>query len=198
MIEKEKLKGLIEEYICSLNLNKVKDKKLRYSDGYFIDREEKKYLIYMSVFSEKDELLKNWKLHQGEDIAFYLQKEKFPKKDIRWDCYYLLIYSGEELDEEIVSSIERDLFCSKKIIIHLNDDKELKKILNEKLPLTNGYYLKAKTNAISDEDFFDNLRKRVGIGEDKLTNDILFNIKENKECIENIFSDFEVEIDERD
>lgn len=185
---------IIECCFSNLGLSKIEDNNLKYKKDYFIDNEHKKYLIYTYLFENRDDLIENWDMIQSEDMAFYLQGIKYANQDIRWDCYYLLFYTGEAMQADEVCKIERDLFCCKKLVVNFNKDSDLKALVNQKLPITQEYYPKFANDMVTENTLFDSIRSEIGISKDILSNEILSNIYINKDNIENIFCNYEVNI----
>lgn len=172
----------IDEFFSKFNMEKIIDPRCRYIDCYFIDPNSEKYIFICKVFDDKSKLFNEWELAQDQDIALYIQNELFPRNDIRWDIYYLLIYFGEEeLSIDEYHHIEKDRFCCKKYVINARTEQELINSFNFKLPLTlNFYQLDKLNNLITDEQFFEQLRNKVNFNKKILSDELLTNLFTHK------------------
>lgn len=182
----------INDFFSGFKMEKIIDPKFNYIDCFFIDEQKEKYIFVCKVFSEKYELFNEWEIAQDQDIALYIQNELFPRADIRWDIYFLLIYVGtEDLSIDEFHHIEKDRFCCKKYIIKARSKEELLENMNLKLPLTSKFYeLDKLNNLITDDQFFEELRKKVNFNKEILSNRVLTDIFSSKnELIEKLKGD---------
>lgn len=171
----------LEKYFKSFGIIKVKDNNLKHIDHYFIDETGEKYLFYYSYFEDFNMLMQFWQAIQDEDIAFYLQGQKFSRKDIRWDTYYIILYKNDKgIKEDIYVNIERNRFCCKKLILCAESEDTLISDLKSKLPFTTpDYYPESDLCLVSNEEFFNELRKIALLDERIFTNDLFENISIN-------------------
>lgn len=160
--------------ILGENFKEVHWEKLKHIDRYYIDQEERKYILICKIFKDTEDLMKNWELYQDEDIALKLQNVKYLNDDIRWDMYYLMIYKGEkDIDSLTRYEIERDRFCCKKLVIDGRSSISLNKGLKHKLPM-----LKIVSNSndeveiANDEHFFNIIQTKTGIDAKKVLNEL--------------------------
>jgi hypothetical protein len=183
MLEKEMVYFKVDEYFNSFGLKRVFDEKLRQTDCYYIDSEEKKYIFVCKVFTDKRQLMLEWESSQDEDIALYLQQKKYSNSDIRWDMYFVIIYIGDvQLDVEEFNTIEKDRFCCKKLVLNIKDENNLIEEFNNKLPFTKKYFKLSENNdAFSDSGFLKLLNNKSGIGDDIITLQLLGNLTEEKD-----------------
>lgn len=175
MLNASEIYSSIDNFFNKFDMEKTIDKRCEYIDCYYIDSNKEKYIFACKVFENKHELFAQWELAQDQDIALYMQSELFPRNDIRWDIYYLLIYIGEDefgIDEYY--NIEKDRFCCKKYVIKARTEQECIDNFNFKLPLTSNFYqLDKLSNLITDEEFFQELRKKVTFNKDILSDKVL-------------------------
>lgn len=154
---------------------------------YFIDEEKRKYLICYTLFESGEDLIEKWERYQDEYISGYLQLEKFYDNDIKWDIYYLLIYTDEQpINPEKELSIERDKFCCKKAIINLTNSKYLIEQLKEKLPVSKNYYPMNKFNVIDYKYFIEKLCDELDIASIDLPETTKYEFEEDYQVIYNI------------
>lgn len=140
-------------------------KELNFIDRYYIDKERRKFILVCKVFKDEKELLDNWEYYQDEDIALILQNNIFKNDDIRWDMYYLLIYRGNKIIDQLKSyEIERNRFCCKKIVISAKSKDIFEQDLTLKLPITNIYLnFNGKVDVANEDYFFDSITKKANI-----------------------------------
>lgn len=178
-MEMEKTISIINNYIIEkLNLIKTKDDNLinLYDKSYFTDENHLKYLVCFNIFKDIKELENKWEEYQNEDIATYLQSQKYYNNDIKWDIYYILIYLGDDrVPPEIWLSIEKDKFCCKKVFISSESKASIIEQLKQKLPMVKDYYPYKKSRVINDKYFFEKVCEELKIPKDVVIND------ENKE-----------------
>lgn len=177
-MEKENASILLQNYLEKITMKSVCDENLKHCKSYFIDSSGEKYIFYCIFFDSVEELLNSWEEKQDDDIALYLQSVKYANSDIRWDMYYLLLYNGSEtLSDDYYIKIERNRFCSRKILINTTDEATFIGDLSKKLPLTNpDYYPDSDLCLISNNEFFNELRKVAGLDINVFTDDIFENI----------------------
>lgn len=182
-MEIDKICSIMETFFNRFNIMKFDDEKLKYSSNYYADAEHKKFLLYCQIFDTKKALLDNWEVIENEDIAFYLQGKKFAKHDLRWDMYYLLLYNGtENIDEDIYVKIERNRFCSRKIILLTLEEEQFSLELSKKLPFTNAeFYPDNDLCLVSNHDFFEEFRNIANLDKKIYTDDLIENIENNYE-----------------
>ena len=68
---------IAEIFKNNFDLIEHRDSKLEYIDRYFTDPEEEKFIFLYSHFDSFNNLEKNWKQYQNQDIAAYLQNKKY-------------------------------------------------------------------------------------------------------------------------
>lgn len=181
-MEEKQITQAIETYFSKFNMIKTEDEKLKYSKYYFTDCEHSKYLFYYKIFNSKEDLMNRWEEVENIDIALYLQGTKYNKNDLRWDMYYLLIYNGmEEINEDVYVRIERNRYCSRKIIISVHDYEQLLLELSKKLPLTDGrFYNSGDLCLYSNHEFFEEFRKVASLDRNIFTDELFENIERYK------------------
>jgi hypothetical protein len=184
-LDKKSIYLTIETIFNKFQLNKIEDSSLKYCDFYYTDITEKKYIFVCKHFEDKTELISRWEEYQDKDIALYLQREKYAKRDIRWDIYFLLFYSGKEkITEEEYHKIEKDRFCCKKFIIDSEGKERIEEDFNRKLPFTSNYYgLDKIADTITDNEFYNLLRDEAKLSKETISDSMLSNILENKKEI---------------
>lgn len=171
----------IDEMFLSKGFEKVIDKKLKFVDCYYIDKDRNKYVFVCKVFTQKQNLIKQFEECQDIDIS-YLQGEVFTNQDIRWDMYFLIFYIGdEELNYEEYNHIEKDRFFCKKLIISVQNVEDLKEELNRKLPITSLYYnFNELSNGSIEQSFFDIFRREAHLDKKLFSDEYLLNISESE------------------
>lgn len=165
----------LADILAENELVKVEDQELQFIGCYFIDKNnEEKYLLGCKTFEDIAELAEKWEEYQDIDLAMYLQGQKFAHSYIRWDMYFLLVYTGaEELPLTLVHKIEHDKFCARKIVLAARDEQELKEQLNFKLPFTREFYkFKALEKVGDDREFFNLLRAEAGLAETNFSDEL--------------------------
>lgn len=173
----------LRNYLSNFKISEVNDENLKHSNSYFTDPDHKRYLFYPIVFESQEEIIKGWELIENEDIAFYLQGIKYPKNDLRWDMYYLLLYKGEdEIKDDIYVKIERNRFCSRKIIISARNNEQFISDLSKKLPFTTAeFYPDSDLCLVSNHDFFEEFRKMAALDVGVFTDDLIENLEKYRE-----------------
>lgn len=185
MLDRETLYIKADEYFNSFGLERVLDEKLTKTDRYYIDPEEEKYIFICKVYKEKNQLMLDWESSQDEDIALYLQQNKFANNDIRWDMYFVIIYIGDDhLGFEDFHAIEKDKFCCKKLVLNVKNEEDFFEDLNNKLPFTKGYFkLGDKNEVFTDSGFLESLNVKSELENDVLSLSLLRNLLEEKDEI---------------
>ncbi|KXH86964.1 ABC-three component system middle component 1 [Sporosarcina sp. HYO08] len=179
----EKLYLEIDKYFEGFGLYRVDDDMLKKCDCYYIDEEAKKYIFICKVFTSISDVILEWERSQDEDIALYLQQEKYANSDIRWDMYFVVIYLGNEnLDKYTFDLIEQDKFCCKKLIIDMSSNSDIIAALNNKLPFSRDYFrLGDITDVFNDATFLKELNNKSGLENNVLTLDLLNDLPGQKE-----------------
>lgn len=127
--------------------------------------------IFICVFSSTKQLCENWeKIHYN--IAFYIQSKD--ETMIEKSNYYICLFTKEEIDDEVKSSIQSNSFCAKKYVFteevmdeaHLVETVE-NRIFHLELQRNNydGYkieQIELKNFRIYDGDFKINLCNQEG------------------------------------
>jgi hypothetical protein len=180
-LKKENAISLIENYLKQFGIIKVNDDNLKHNKMYFVDEKGEKYLFYCAYYDDFNILNESWRLMQDEDIAFYLQGNKFARKDIRWDTYFIILYGNEKgMKEDTYINIERNRFCCKKLIFCAETEEILINELKSKLPFTTAdYYPDNDLCLISNEEFIDELRKIALLDENVFTYDLFDDVLRN-------------------
>lgn len=189
-MEVENVVRIVSEYIIEkLNLVKTTDNNLvnLYDKSYFTDGKHMKYLFCFNLFMDIIELENKWDEYQNEDIASYLQSQKYYDNDIKWDIYYILIYLGEEkVNPEIWLSIEKDKFCCKKVFINAESKESIIEQLKQKLPMVKDYYPYNKSSVINDKFFFEKVCEQLKISKNVVINDESKELKSDNDIIVSI------------
>lgn len=154
-----------------------KDQELKHLDSYFTDPEEKKFVFAWSSFNNFSQLNHNWEDYQNQDIALYLQNEKYGKQNIRWDIYYLLFYpAGENIDPAEIFKIEKDRHICRKIIIEYHNQDDLKEQLINKLPFSSEFYdSSTTTDNYTQREFYSRLKNKLGFEAAEIKNNLKIN-----------------------
>jgi hypothetical protein len=147
-------KDFIDDYFKELEYISIQDVELKLIDKYYIDNSQSKYIFACKYFDSKDNLQEEWEKAMDKDIALFLQNTKYSLSDIRWDIYFLILYSGEPLSYDEISSIERDKFCCKKLIIDVTSKDKFISEMKIKTCLTKEYFLLQDNWKITTEDEF--------------------------------------------
>jgi len=175
----------IDNSLNKLGFAKIADQNLIHNKYYF--EIDEKYIVYYSIFSNVEDLVNNWETFQNQDIGIYLQQKKYYRKAVRWDIYYLLIYTGEiPIQIGKIIEIEKDKFCSKKCIVCAKDIIELHNQLNKKLPVTLNYYSLSDYPIISDDWFLKKLSEEINILPELIQKDYLTDTLKNRQKIETL------------
>lgn len=155
----EKVIEIVDSYLVDeLKLKKINDDRLKNISNkcYFTDVEEKKYIICYTMFEDINQLIDKWEEYQDEDIALYLQSDKYRSNNIKWDIYYMLVNLGKnEISAEKWIAIEKDKFSCKKIYISTENEEEIIENLKQKLPTVKDYYPNNQLSAIDEKYFFE-------------------------------------------
>lgn len=178
-MEKSMCNKFLIDFFDNFDIKFFNDDNLKHADGYFADSNEERYIFYCIEFDNKEQLLNSWQQKQDDDIALYLQSSKYLKKDIRWDMYYLILYTGEEqIDIDKCTKIERDRFCSRKVIIDAKTKTSLYSDLNKKLPFAlEEYYPSNNLCEVTNEIFYSTLRSKANLDSSIFPDDLFENIQ---------------------
>ena len=173
----------LDNFFSKMGLKKVQDPELELVKCYYIDPEERCYLFAVKIFNDLTDLREKWMEAQDLDIALYLQDRKYADNTIRWDMYFLLIYTGEEeLPLPVIHKIEHDKFCARKVVISAHDEQELYRHLNLKIPFTEDFRnFKALREVGNDGEFFARLRQEAQLSPEQFPDELFLELAARKE-----------------
>ncbi len=115
---------------------KESERSEEYNDMRCFIKQENKFNIHIfaSISENSNSLKRSWKM-LNNDLAWYFQA-KLKKEIERWNLY-IIYFVKSEVDKDLQYEIEKDKYCSRKIVIDKFDEEEnedvMKNIIIDKL-----------------------------------------------------------------